>query len=106
MSRAATDKEIGCDAVPTEIRLPSDLKADRWKLKIRDKEAREPPHVTILRRTDAWRINLRTHGFMDDHPRPDEVPEKLMTFVEENWQSICDKWNEKYPGNPVEGDEE
>jgi hypothetical protein len=83
--------------------LTAALKKARWKVKIRDKETREPPHVTIIRGTDAWRIDLRTGEFMDDEPDPDEIPEELMEFVleEGTWQSLCDKWDEIYPDNPV-----
>lgn len=49
--------------------------------KIRDKENREHPHVTILRGTKAWRINLRTGEFMDDDPTPAEVPRQLVAFI-------------------------
>jgi len=35
------------------LTLTTALKRARWKVKIRDKETREPPHVTILRGTKA-----------------------------------------------------
>ena len=87
--------------------LTAALKNARWKVKIRDKETREPPHVTIIRGTDAWRINLRTGAFMDDSPDPSDVPAELVTLVrsEQNWQRLCGKWNEMYPKNPVSGGE-
>ena len=40
------------------LRLPRKFK--QWKVKIRDRETVEPPHVTLLRKTQAWRIDLRT----------------------------------------------
>jgi hypothetical protein len=87
--------------------LTAALKNARWKVKIRDKETREPPHVTIIRGTDAWRIDLRTGGFMDDSPDPSEVPEELIELIEEeaNWQRLCDEWNKMYPNNPISGEE-
>jgi hypothetical protein len=43
--------------VPVELPLAKSLRQARWKVKIQEKESREPPHVSILRRTDKWRIN-------------------------------------------------
>jgi len=87
--------------------LKDALKKARWKVKIRDKETREPPHVTIIRGTDAWRINLRTMAFMEDVPDPSKVPAELIEYItgDEAWQQLRDKWNEMYPENPVEDDE-
>jgi len=65
----------------------------------------EPPHVSILRRTDKWRINLRTGEFMDRRPDPAEVPQGLLDFLDDHWEWACDTWDEMYPDNPVEGDE-
>lgn len=83
------------------------LKKARWKVKIRDKESRETPHVTLLRGTDAWRIDLRTGEFMDDLPDPSEIPEELIEFIraEGTWQRLCDEWDRMYPDNPVAGGE-
>ena len=90
------------------LRLPDAFRSVRWKVKIRDKETREPPHVTIIRRTDAWRINLRTGAFMDDKPAPSDVPNGIIEFIaeEETWQQLCDEWDAMYPNNPVSGDDE
>jgi hypothetical protein len=87
--------------------LTAALKNARWKVKIRDKETREPPHVTIIRGTDAWRIDLRTGEFMDDSPDPSEVPDELIELIEDeaNWQLLCNEWDKMYPNNPVSGGE-
>ena len=87
--------------------LSAALKKARWKVKIRDKETREPPHVTIIRRTDAWRLDLRTGGFMDASPDPSVVPKELIELVkaEATWQQLCDEWDRMYPNNPVFEDE-
>ena len=86
--------------------LTAALKRARWKVKIRDKETREPPHVTIIRGTDAWRIDLRTGEFMDDSPDPSEVPEDLVELInaETTWQRLCDEWDRMYPGNLIAGE--
>lgn len=88
--------------------LPDALHKARWKVKIRDKETREPPHVTIIRGTDAWRINLRTGEFMDDKPKPAEVPNEIIDLIMEEhaWQELCNEWDGMYPDNPVTGEDE
>jgi hypothetical protein len=70
-------------------------------------ETREPPHVTVIRGTQAWRINLRDGEFMDAQPDPAEVPDTLIELVteEETWQRLCDEWDRMYPDNPVSGSE-
>ncbi|MEX2120597.1 MAG: hypothetical protein WD847_13470 [Pirellulales bacterium] len=89
--------------MPIELPLPKSLSKARWKVKIQEKETREPPHVSILRGTDKWRINLRTGGFMDRRPKPSEVPDELLEVIREkgNWEWLCRQWDAKYPDNPV-----
>lgn len=90
------------------LRLPDALRKARWKVKIRDKETREPPHVTIIRGTDAWRINLRNGRFMDAKPDPSEVPGEIIDLIAEvdTWRQLCDEWDGMYPNNPVSGEDE
>lgn len=90
-----------------EFDLPKNLKQARWKVKIQDKERLEPPHVSILRKTDKWRINLRTKEFLDDKPDPKDVPAELLSliFAAAYWKNICTKWDAKYPDNPVESED-
>jgi len=94
--------------VAFNLRLPDALRKARWKVKIRDKETREPPHVTIIRGTEAWRIDLRTGQFMDAQPDPSDVPNEIVELVmqEETWQRLCDEWDAMYPNNSVFGDNE
>ncbi len=72
------------------FRLPKQF-PKHWAVKIRDKERNEVPHVTILRKTKAWRINLCTGQFMDQKPDPSEVPKKRIDLILENanWELIC-----------------
>ena len=86
--------------------LPLPRKYRQWKVKIRDRETVEPPHVTFLRRTEAWRLNLRSGEFMDPEPDPDEVPLDLLRFVREHWNDLQDAWDDMYPDNPIESDDE
>ena len=89
--------------MPFNLRLHPSLSQAGWKVKIREKETREPPHVTVLRKTDAWRIDLRTGKFMDQHSTPSDVPQELLDYIksEEIWKQLCDEWDKKYPSNPV-----
>jgi 2'-5' RNA ligase len=94
--------------VAFNLPLPESLRKARWKVKIRDKETREHPHVTILRGTKAWRINLRTGQFMDDDPNPAEVPRQLVELIQQKatWQRLQQEWDRMYANNPVSGEEE
>lgn len=91
--------------MPFDLPLPVEFRKARWKVKIREKETREPPHVTILRDARAWRINLRTGEFMDDQPSPSEVPNALLEHIRQptNWSLLCGEGDRKYPANPVSG---
>lgn len=88
------------------LRLPRKFK--QWKVKIRDRETVEPPHVTLLRKAQGWRIDLRTGEFMDAEPDPADVPEGLVKFIkaEGNWQGLCEQWDSMYPHNLVESEQE
>jgi hypothetical protein len=60
------------------LSLPAALVAQGWKAKIRDRERTEPPHVTVLQKTRAWRVDLRTGRFLDKEPDPNDVPKELL----------------------------
>jgi len=92
--------------MPYALRLPKKFK--QWKVKIRDRETVEPPHVTALRKTQAWRIDLRTGEFMDSEPDPGEVPEALVKLIKSEavWQALREQWDSMYPHNPIESEEE
>jgi hypothetical protein len=89
--------------MPYNLSIPIAPRRARWKVKIRDKETLEPPHASLLRGTQTWRIDLRTGRFMDAIPKPEEVPEELLDFVlaDENWRRLRDEWDRRYPTNPV-----
>lgn len=89
--------------MPYSVPLSRDLQGQGWKVKIRDRERLEPPHVTILRETRAWRIDLRSRSFMDDSPDPAEVPPALLAQIRASWDTICTEWDAMYPTNPVSG---
>lgn len=76
-----------------ELSIPKVWKNARWKVKIREKEIREPPHVTLLKGVEAWRIDLWTSEFLDRTPDPGEAPKGLVKFIleEENWRLLRDE---------------
>jgi hypothetical protein len=81
--------------------LPTPLPAQGWKVKIRDRERNEPPHVTILHKTRAWRFDLRGGGFMDGEPDPRDVPAALLAVVALGMPLLQERWDAMYPENPV-----
>jgi hypothetical protein len=83
--------------------LSVSLKNQGWQVKIRDKEIREAPHVTILRKGKPWRWDLRERQFMDKTPAPSGVPEQLMERIRESYASLCNEWDKMYPNNPIRG---
>lgn len=87
-----------------ELTLPPRLKSQQWKVKIRDRERVEPPHVTLMHRTKAWRLGLREGAFLDKKPPPEDVPEDLVEYVLEHIGELVEAWDEMYPENPVESE--
>ncbi|MFW6050895.1 MAG: hypothetical protein ACODAU_06955 [Myxococcota bacterium] len=90
--------------MPYELKLPKKLKDQKWRAKTRDRERVEPPHVTILHKTRAWRIGLRDGAFLDKKPPPGDVPDELVSFVLESRAELVAAWDEIYPENPVESE--
>jgi hypothetical protein len=86
--------------VAYSMKLPPTLER-AWKVKIRDRERCEPPHVTLLRGTTSWRIDLRTGRFLDREPHPDEVPLALVRLVQAQWPELVAAWDDMYPHNKV-----
>ena len=81
--------------------LPKDLKARGWKIKIRNLERTEEPHVTILWKTYSWRYNIRRCGFMDREPDPREVPADVVAHIEKHMKKLHEEWDRKHPHNPI-----
>jgi hypothetical protein len=81
--------------------LPSSVADQGWKVKIRDRERLEPPHVTVLHRTRAWRWNLRSGEFMDVDPPASDVPNEIVELITANLVLLCSEWDRMYPSNPV-----
>ncbi|MGE0191154.1 MAG: hypothetical protein AB7T63_03840 [Planctomycetota bacterium] len=83
------------------LSLSPDLVAQGWKVKIRDRERCETPHVSVLRRISCWRVSLRDLRFLDVSPDPSLVPGALLDEVRRARPKLTRAWNRMYPENPV-----
>jgi hypothetical protein len=93
--------------MPHEIRLPKRLKARGWKVKIREKERLEPPHVTIMCGKKEWRVGLRDESFLVPPGGTwADIDDEVRQIIEENWSDLQDAWDEKYPSNPISSEED
>lgn len=93
--------------MPFELPLPRNLKAAGWKVKIFDKEELEPPHVTVLKGPDKWRLGLRDCRFLVP---PDgswgDFPKELQKVLKESIPILRTGWDRIHPTNPVGGEDE
>ncbi len=87
--------------MPFTLTLREPWASRGWKVKIRDRERLEPPHVTILHRTRAWRFDLRSERFLDKEPDPRVVPEEVVDEVRANLAPLRAAWDRMFPENPV-----
>ncbi|HVW30131.1 MAG TPA: hypothetical protein VHC69_32455 [Polyangiaceae bacterium] len=88
--------------MPFELRLPNVVLAAAWKVKIRDKERNEEPHVSILfKGGTVYRFGLRKQSFLDAQPDPRNVPDEVTEFVVEHLNEFIVNWDRLYPENPV-----
>jgi hypothetical protein len=93
--------------MPHELKLPKRLKAEGWKVKIREKERLEPPHVTVMCGKKEWRIGLRDKTLLvPPGGRWRDLDDELREILENNWKKLQDAWDMKYPSNPIAGNEE
>lgn len=87
--------------MPFALTLPEPAASRGWKAKIRDRERLEPPHVTILHKTRAWRFDLRSGTFLDREPDPKAVPKEIVGAVRSNFDLLRQEWDRMFPENPV-----
>ena len=87
--------------MPIVFPLPEPWASRGWKLKIRDKERLEPPHVTVSDGKRTWRWNLRSQSFMDKKPPVGDVPPEVVDHIRERLPEIVGRWDGSYPENPV-----
>lgn len=86
-----------------EFKISKILKNQGWKVKVRDKERNEGPHVSIMFKTKTWRLNLRDKTIMDTSPPEREIPKELLEEIKKDkkFQEIVECWNKMYPENKV-----
>jgi hypothetical protein len=92
----------GAPRMPYELSLPKKIKAQGWKVKIREKERVEPPHVTIIHKADEWRLGLRDRQLLvPPGGKLNDIDPVVMRIIDENWEPLKEAWDAKYPENPV-----
>ncbi len=87
--------------MPYSLRLSADLRQAGWKVKIRDRERLEPPHVTILFKHHAFRLNLRDGTFLDPGVAWADVHPRVREAVEGSIDRLRAEWDRMVPGNPL-----
>ncbi len=89
------------------IELPKKLKARGWKVKVYDNERLEPPHITLICRERVWRIGLRGSVFLfPPGGRCRDIDSEVRAILEEQWEVLCEAWDEKHPTNQVSSEED
>src|SRR3954447_5804638 len=90
--------------MPFDLPLPKKLRAEGWKVKIREKERVEPPHVTVMHKADEWRLGLRDKQLLvPPGGRLKDINPGVMQMIEVHWQRLIGAWDARYPENPVSG---
>jgi hypothetical protein len=93
--------------MPFDVPLPKKLKAAGWKVKIRERERVEPPHVTVMHKADEWRLGLRDRQLLGPPGgRIRDIDPTVMRIIEEHWDQLIGAWDAKYPENPVSSAED
>lgn len=81
--------------------LPPPLPQQGWKVKIRDQERVEEPHVSVIRGKSVWRFGLRSERFLDAQPEPTEVPDEVVRAIRAEIDLLRHEWDAMYPENPT-----
>lgn len=87
--------------MPYSLKLDEPYGSQGWKVKIREKERLEPPHVTVMKGPNSWRWDLRTKSFMDKQPPPRDVPSEIVDQLLSQHEVLKEQWDKKYPHNKV-----
>jgi len=90
--------------MPFVLRLLLALKQAGWKVKIHDSERLEPPHVTIYRKMQKWRLSLRDGTFLDKGDKWGQIDEAVKDAIQDpkNWRLLQEEWNTIHEDNPVD----
>lgn len=92
--------------MPFNLKLSAVLRKAGWKVKIYDGERIETPHLTIICKTNTWRMSLRTGDFLFPGGNRSDLPDELLQAIKEpaNWEEMRQHWDAQYgKDNPVEG---
>lgn len=82
--------------------LPDPNLSRVWKVKIRQHERNEEPHVSVIfKGNGVYRFGLRTRAFLDREPDPRHVPGEIVDFIVEHLEEFATAWDAMYPENPV-----
>ena len=93
--------------MPFQLKLPRRLKVRGWKVKIRENERLEPPHITILCGRREWRVGLRDAEFLIPPGGSwDDIDYAVRQAIRESWDELQQAWDAKYPSNPISSPEE
>jgi hypothetical protein len=85
-----------------EVKLPERFRIRGWKAKIRDRERVEPPHVTVMRGPDEWRIGLRNCRVLEPPGGAwNDIPRGVIDALGLACPDLRAKWDEMYPENPI-----
>ena len=87
--------------MPYELHLDAGLKKKGWKVKIRDRERLEVPHVTILRKLKTWRLALRSGAFLEESQSWEQIDAAVRQVIDANWKNLQASWDALYPENPI-----
>ncbi len=91
-----------------KVELTQPLSKQGWKVKIRDKERLEPPHVTIIFRKKEWRFSLRDSSFLvPPGGSMKDLPREIQQLLEGEFLEILRaEWDKLYPENPIRSEDD
>jgi len=93
--------------MPYELSLSKKLKNQGWKVKIRERERVEPPHVTVMCQMKEWRIGIRDNRFLIPPGGSwRDIDGDVKDIVTKHWEKLKVAWDAKYPENPISSDRE
>ncbi len=77
--------------------LMKQLKDQGWKVKIRDRERNEVPHVHIFHGPEQWRWNLRDDCLLSGS----KLDKQIISAIAADLNNLRAHWDLMYPENPV-----
>lgn len=87
--------------MPFQLRIPYPGLAAFWRVKIRDNERNEEPHVSVISKRATFRFGLRSRVFLDSTPDPRGVPKEIIELLLKHMDELTAEWDRMYPNNPV-----